>query len=826
MGQRNNGLGSFLTNKFGEKFLSAVNRDAFTGSGSDAIYNFHFKNIKLWETDTLYIFAGTDSGLLVRYLLKRPLPEGSRYLFLELPDVLERVREALPAELPRNILFSTPGEWVELARQNNATDYIYIERLKAYKSMAALDGHMEGYYALWTEIRRVLSMLMVEVDLETGVNMFVLREMENVAENRIPATVLRNTFPGKTAVLLAGGPSWVEILPWLRAHREQVTVMIVSRISQQLAAEGIIPDLVFSIDPYEIHFHCSKEMFDFWPQTLFINYSHVYPGLLAQWRGRTLYMGERFPWPSEHNERSFHFPGITVAHQALGVALEMGFSQVVLGGFDLCFSKDGFIYAKGSTESAVGPSVEPPELMVETNGGWMAETWYDFYHAIPSLGELAAMGLQRGCRVINPAKGAAKVPYVEHLSLDGLTPAPMEEPAHRLLQRVLPPEGRTERQAHYRMVLEELDRMRTKLQEIRALCEEAVDCNDRLFGRKGAPPDFKYKKRMDAIEEILDKEYGNHALLAKKWGIRDFLRLSRPDRERAWSDEEIEKAGRRYYEIYAKAAQDLTQFVDEARQRVRSRQEEEKDDPNYRLLMEQWLKDGHPGRMRIFLDRSAKPLPAGVTEKWRKIEEAYQAQFAGADDPAKRTWQTATTPESVRTKARMLFVEKRAEQLRLFADGLRAMTLSMEGKMETLHLLEGFSSELEGDISAAIEAYWQARHPALYMDALKQIVKLSLSREDYPTGLRALEELADRSPLHIPHYGDLLRILGDRERAVEVYASYLRVVHGDHVAMMKQGRMLLDLGRREEAVSLFREILREDVRNHAAALMLQEAGGG
>ncbi|MEO5372611.1 MAG: hypothetical protein H7833_21285, partial [Magnetococcus sp. DMHC-1] len=202
------------------------------------------------------------------------------------------------------------------------------------------------------------------------------------------------------------------------------------------------------------------------------------------------------------------------------------------------------------------------QYMVETNGGWQAETRRDFYASIPSLGLLAEKGMELGCRIVNPSAASAKIPFVEHLPLEEITPVPLESPPHATLVACLPEENRENREKHYRLLLTELDRVRHIINQIKKLSIEALECNKRLFGRKGKPGDYKYKLRMDAIEKTLDTELSEVSMMVRRWQLPEFLKLIRPDKEKEWSDEEIETVGRRYYEIYRDGAVGVMKWMD------------------------------------------------------------------------------------------------------------------------------------------------------------------------------------------------------------------------------------------------------------------------
>ena len=104
-------LGPFVTNEFSDRYLHEVNRSAFNKVGSDALYAQIFGH-RLFEEDTLNIVIGTDSGLLPGYVLKRGVPDGAHFLFVELPAVLERINQTeFPKSNDKRINFTTYEDW-------------------------------------------------------------------------------------------------------------------------------------------------------------------------------------------------------------------------------------------------------------------------------------------------------------------------------------------------------------------------------------------------------------------------------------------------------------------------------------------------------------------------------------------------------------------------------------------------------------------------------------------------------------------------------------------------------------------------------------------
>ncbi|MBF0189845.1 MAG: DUF115 domain-containing protein [Magnetococcales bacterium] len=818
-------LGPFLMNRFGERYLPSVNQEAFSRVGSDNVFQQQYGEFFTRE-DSLYLVAGCDSGLLIHWILKRKRPEGSRFIFIDHPEVLERLRDEgiLPDEPPPGVLVTTAEHWISQSEPLGIKEYFYLDQVFVAKSLAVVDGIHDGYVGLFNEVERTLGQYRLQVNNEIGNRIFMMKGLENLAENRFPASRLKDSFSGRTAILLAGGPSLPESFPWIRAHRNHLTILAVARVAEQLSREGIIPDVLFAIDPHDVIFHQSKGMLALWQESVLINMYHLNPALLGQWQGRNAYMGTLFPWETPLNPTNVAYPGITVGHQALGMAVDMGFSQVVLAGFDLCFSREGFTHVVGSIEQTIGPFIARGDLMVKTNGGWMAETRHDFLNAIPSLAILARFAIERGCRLINPCPGSARIDGVDHHPWENIAPEPTTPSARDRLRELLPAETPATRTAHYQILDKELARMRGLIAKVKGLAIEGLECNDDLFGRRGKPPHFKFKKRMDAIEQILDGEYREISRLVKRWGLGAMLKLSRPDKERDWSDAEIERAGRLYYEIYRDNALSLIKRLDAVRQRLRTRMEEEKNRPDYKQLLKQWRDDNQPGRSLVFLHRQSQTigtLPAPVQAGFIALGHDFAALLAQTDHDYKQyILSMQSSPQAVRVKAQALFRNRETDRLRQFGASLEKSSLAE--RTEYNHLIQGYLDELAGNPQQATRRYRQITHQALIPEALQRLFTIALQTGDMLTALAVSQRLSEISLIHTPFHAELLRLNGQGAAAAAIFEEYLKLVRKDFVTMIKLGRLYLELGRPQEARETFERILAEDPDNQAVRTFLND----
>jgi hypothetical protein len=816
-------LGPFITNRFGDRYLYEVNRSAFDQVGSAAVYQKYFGE-DLFQSNRLFVVVGTDSGLLLRYIQKQPLPEGTRYLFVELPAVIEALRaEGKLQDLPERIrVVSLQEAWTQ-AEDFQLQNYLFLGGIELRDSIAAMDANLPEYRVLYTHLGEQLQAIEWSTRSSLGSRDFILRQLENLAENRIPAIHLKDRFAGKTAVILGGGPSLDEILPWVRANKDRVAILAVSRISRRLLEFGLAPHLVFSVDPHDVSFDVSREMLHFWDRALFVHSHHVSPKLLGQWRGPSVYAGNRFPWPTPNNPINLSGTGPTVTNMALSVAVEMGFSQVVLAGVDLCYSQSGMTHASGSFESAVGPKLDNV-LTVETNGGWRAETGPDYFKAIEVLNYQAGQAEKRGCRVINPARGAAKISNIRHLQLSEIQLDPLESPMWPQVLEFLPEDGKQQRLTHYCLVRVELERVQGQLEKIRELAGEALYCNKGLFGKHGGRADFKFKVRMDKIEANLDKNFTDLIPLVKKFEIRRFLKVIRLDEEKAWSDKDIEKAAEVYYEAYQVSAERLMEFVGEALARLEAREKEETAGFPLEPMSALWRRDGQPGRLHVWRDRS--PDSETIIATQREL-------VAALDDEFNAMMTTTETVQAKRVRHQRSLSPLRSKALRLFKSrdraGLEQMACALDLHVDQERapllkaLVEGYIAELGGDYPAALEHYQALvgeTFDLLTEDALRRIAFIGIEIQQVEFSQLALECLANAMFVYKPQYADLLRLLGQHQAAADLYVDYLEKAPSDFGVLLKLGQLYHSMGAGDAARQVFRMVLEQDPENDAARELL------
>jgi len=811
----------FQCNSYGNKYLYSINRKTFATEKASNIYEKHFSD-QLFEDESLYIVFGSDSGLLANFIIEQKKPNNTRYLIIELPHLIEKIKQTLPQDYDnKNIIFTTPDKWKEAAEELEITIYIYKDNVHYIKSFAALDSYIVEYHDGNLAVVKELEIMFFFTRALVGVFPFMTKQLMNICENRYPSTLMDGLFKGKTCVILGGGPSLDNDIEWLKSNKNNLVIIAVSRIAKNLLKHNLIPHIIVAVDPYEISFDVSKDLLNMPKEVLFVHANCVYPSLLSQWHGKSVFIGKKYPWAEKGEVKFSEMGGPTVTNTALKAAVEMGFSNILLSGVDLCNSKTGVSHASGSNEAKIGPALGQAGVWVETYAGHKAETSIAFDNAVAALSKQAHEALEQNISIYNLSENAAKAKYIDYISTVALSFEDEEDNTLELINTALPEMSNDQIKQSNNIVLNNVSKMLKDIKAVKLLAEECLECNQKLFSVKGKEEEnFKYKIRMDKIEKQFDKKYNKAANFIKNFGLDQFIKCAQTSNS-DWSDDKIEKTGQIYYQSYINSSNSLIQHLSDAIKRINSRIEENKTTPEFEILLEQWKKDKHFGRAIVYKNTSDDRL-----ESIKNNQKAYDecvSDYEGVLNKKDTMHLIRTKREAslagVKRKVTILFNQHNTEALEVMLTSLSMYDPNnpqYEHAQQLLILTGAFLAILKKEHTKALLLFEQLPIENIEEDELQQIASLSIKLRDYVQAENALRMLASISVIYIPQYAKILHLLGKNQHSVDTYTHYLTQKPKDTQVWFALGKLYFDLNSFESAKLAFEQLLEIDNENLSA----------
>jgi len=818
----------FQLNNYNEQYLYSVNRNTFLKESSQSIYKRHFTE-SLDKEESLYIIFGTDSGLLASYIINKEAPKNTRYLFIELPHIINQIKKTLPNEYDEETFsFATPENWKERANKLELDIYIYKDNLYLIKSLAAVDCYLVDYSVINQKINRELDIVIFFTRALVGVFPFMTKQLMNLTENRHSSTLLNDIFKGKTCAILGGGPSLDDDINWIKANQKNIVIIAVSRIAKTLLKHELIPHIIVSVDPYELSFDVSKELLKLPKHVLFLQSNCVTPFLLSQWHGRSIYIGKRFPWEEKSDKDVNVVGGPTVTNAALKAAIEMGFSNILLSGVDLCYSKNGVSHAANSNEANTGPTLSQQGLWVETYAGHKAETPIAFDNAVLKLSEQAAQALEQGVNIYNLSENAAKAEHITHVPTSALSFENESDNISQIINDAIPSKNANNIRKDNNYVLANVSKMLKNIQEIKLLAQEALQCNEKLFKEKGKESDnFKYKIRMDKIEKKLDGHYKKTTNFIKNFGLDRFI-LSVQTSHEIWSDEKIQETGAKYYQAYLDSCNTLIEHLSETVVRVNSRIEEEKPNPNFELLFNQWKKDKHYGRSQVWqecIEHKDITLSPEVQIKLNEFTTPFMAVIDNEKTAHFAKMERLASLNGVKRKIVTLFNQSNF-------DGLHAMINSLglydeknanfQQARELCTLGQAYLARLSNNYENALHFFEQLPEKMVTEDELQQITSLAIKLGLYEQAENSLRKLSDAANIFTPKYAKILSLIGKKQQAIDIYNKYLVEEPEDFHTLLSLGKLYFDSNNYESAQLAFQYVLNKEVNNIEAQEYLKK----
>ncbi|MDL2195693.1 6-hydroxymethylpterin diphosphokinase MptE-like protein [Shewanella algae] len=804
-------LNTFAVSRFNETYLPAINRQMFEQFDSASQYRNKFAK-QLTAEDTLYIFTGMDSGLLANYILSMELPAGSRFIFVELPEVLSLLNIDLPDSLKSKLWITTEAELPEILKQAGNDICIAKGQYRHYHSMAAAAETLPEYILLKSAIAQALDHERFNQGVNYNQKEFVQRQLENVCDNHSPAEILRGHFEGETAIIVAGGPSMDLQLDWLKANQQRMTIFAVSRIAAKLINHGIKPDIVVTVDPQAFSFDVSREMMQYPEDFLLVHSYHAHPWIVGQWAGENLYLGDRFPWQTKHS--NIITKGPTVTNSSLLLAIEMGFSQILFTGMDLCYSRHGVSHASGTQEAKLGPSLGHMCEWVETYSGYLAETPLQLLHARQAIEDEIAAHPQH--EYINLSEDAARIAGIGFCSHENIKLQQRKKPlSERFSSSNL---KQVNKKADLQLCFQQLEQAKQKLTRIENLTHKAFKACQAEINSKN--PSNKLLKQLQTTEAKLNKDFSDMAQLIKFYGYREFSAFLTARSSDEWTQTQMQQMNLDYYQAYCVIAKHLGGLVDSALTRVKSRQEELSPDAKLESLAKQWQQDNTPGRVHIWRqNHQIRPQELTLADE---LDKNFHRMLTTARQVYRDVLADSNTQDRIFDKI-MLFKSQRHQH------GLQQMVNNLEFVLPEKPELKRLYWLAKANLEVLKQAPEQALHALQQIDQqqiteteLRMISVLALQLNLLPLAETTLAELSHLNDSFLPQYAHVLRLSGKGQRALETYLDYLGKYPQDLQVWLKLAQFMQAVQQDEAAVTAFHKVLELDPDNLSAKQGLTE----
>ena len=470
------------------------------------------------------------------------------------------------------------------------------------------------------------------------------------------------------------------------------------------------------------------------------------------------------------------------------------------------------------------------EQQVETNSGIMADCANGYQEAGENIDLQAKHAVAQGCRVINPAPGAMRLPHVEHLPMDNIQVEPLEQPAREIIARNVPATDKSTRTQLYKEELGEVNRILKEMGSIKELSRKALNLNAKVYSKGGQGNGLHNKsgtidpitaKKVDRIDKQLNAKYTDTIEFIKRYDVGRFVPLLGLD---IGELEELVQNSQIYFQAMIDNCDELTDILRQSRIRIMSRIEEDIPQPNIQHLLEQWRHDQQPGRAIHWAQQHANYVTQLPDEQQQALR-TFQDTFNSTVEELGRDYIAAVKQEaelhSTASRAKEFFMCGDQQGMKRLLAGLQTHHDQKQATYFT-PLLQGYIAELRNQQTEAVDAYQKIVEGSAHLDALMRLFGLHTKTQDWDSALEVLKNLSAMCAIYTPMYADMLQSTGDVDTAVEIYTEYLLTNPDDLDTMMKLGKLFLDYGSTEGVEWTMGYILGKDPGNHTAQKILNK----
>ena len=768
---------------------------------SDEIYKV-FVGSTLPE-DKLFVVLGTDSGLLVQYLQKIALP-GQRFIVVDFPEIIDHIKQNVSVNSNSKFEFFSFEEFEFEQLYHHHQDYVIRNAIILLKSLIVDEGK-EPYQGVFSREEESFHRFRIDrVDNRNFKKTFD-QQLANLCDLMHPLHTIKDQLKGDLpAIILGGGPSLDDVIPWLKENQSRLWIFAASRICNRLLKEGIVPDFIAILDPQYHIFEYSKEMYHFADKSILLSGEHPYPRLIQQWKGLKTYSRRRFPW-SMRSEENFISDGPTVTNAMFGMAVYLGVSKFYLAGVDFCFTLEGVCHESSSIESGMGIRDHNDTYAINYRGERVG-TNIQLYDARNLFEEqLATLSKTwTGLEVHNLNSGAAVIEGVACQAIDEIL---LEHEKFDVIEALTPYLNYDiqSQKKFLQMLTTEVNIASKWLQKISTKGKKGLHLSSVLFNDTK-----KQKERINDVLKLKDQlehEVGVDYQTMVNYAYTDFMESLKPvASEEAMTQQEMKNALTGFFGGLQSGAQGFLEQIDLIKEEIEFREAEVNESTDFKELSKVWLGRNIPGRFYVWLEHLTKHdlefYQTNFRTEVQLLETAFEEMLHDNSKLVARFKKRLQNPQEYISQIDSSFEQGLIHPIEKIIVQLAA--LPKEPFEQVKLYAEGVLAEMQSSPEQALVKYLESDPNKTESYILDRLFRLAFDQKEYELGLECLQNLCIKDERYVPIFAESLALLGNLDGAVETYKAY-SLLKEDTDAVIKLLRLYVSLSRIEEANQLLTE---------------------
>ncbi|MDR9500093.1 MAG: DUF115 domain-containing protein [Hydrogenovibrio sp.] len=762
-------------NAFGDVFLSACGASKFQNTPYDLIFQ-RFLSEQFARKDTLYVITGTDCGLLVKKLLLQE-DHGNVYLFLDLPEVIEKIDRNQWANHIH--FYDDVSELFSDLLHEDFSYYLYTQKIVLTQAYCVdVSDSASDYVELWERVHKMRTEVVEPIFQSFRTFYYENCRLLNVADNTTPFGVLKDRCKGMGAVLIAGGPTLDESIKWIQQHQSQLVVAAVGRVCRRLNQEGITPDLIFSVDPFDVSFDNSKGIYAFQEQSVLVHSFHVNPKLIGQWHGASFYLGSQFPWAEHKQTDNLETKGPTVTNAALESLLWMGIDHLFLAGVDFCFPGGKTHESKSDEARFSAVSVLDSVDEVVNYQGERVPTEKSFKKSHRNF-QASLDTAKSPPRVFSLSDKSAMLEGAEYSKAPPQTASINKSEVRQTLQRL----GTVSCEQSRRLLNQNLSVIHNQIQRFEEVAKyaEKAKCLLASLAEKGSGLSKHDHRKLTNNKARIEKKLGRDGDFVFRYNSQFFSPFFTKNHQAQAVDtdqSEAEAALQAFFSGVNAFASTYKQILDDARERLVTKRAELFAKQPLRSLYQFWQDTEEWGRYQNYRSCCSDAVPDSLEDR-ALLQQAKQYFLAACEDRetqlSSKIAARATHADKVYQRIQTAFDQDDGEALA----AIQVDAHQSDASEALKHLVDAAVDDQSFRLTQALAGYQKVDDPLLTLFSLKRQFALLVKLNRPTEALGVLKRLTKFDFSYWISYADLVYAYGKHEDAINVLEHYLQCLPKD-----------------------------------------------